>query len=298
MDLSSGAGLGQNERIEVASTMHALVLDRLFRETRLTAPEAVFHGGTALALVRDSPRSSEDLDFMVTPEAIELLEGVIERVRGHVDVAMGVIYQGGRVALKGPKGKDVTAWEFKWDHPQRRGVVTVRAEFLVAKAELLAAYKSTHMVPTSRGAVGITMSIPVPELLSAWADKIKAIGTRSTFKWRDAFDLAWIMRCLAREELRNDEFIQPDSYRAALEATASIYDKTLDDVREGLEQVLAAGVMDKVEEFEESMNLFFLEEDYPRYRTSGYFRKALSEAKREVERSVDLIRDLSKGMKP
>jgi len=293
MELTSRAPLMKEEQFEIASTMHAMVLDRLFSETHWLAPQAVFHGGTALSFVRDSQRFSEDLDFMVTPDAIEGLDDAIDKVRWRVDLLMAKLYPGGRVTVKGPKGDQVTKWEFKWEHPGRRGKVMVKAEFLVTRADLLAAYRTTHMVPTSRGAVGVSIVIPVPDLVSAKADKIKAIATRPDFKWRDAFDLAWIARCLKRE----DE-VMPDEFRVALGATASIYDKTLEDVAEGLSRVLASGVMDDVASFEADMTRWFPDEDVPRYRSSGYFRNALAEAKREVERSLDLIREPVVGAAP
>lgn len=221
MDLSSNSILNKAEQFEIASTLHAMLLEELFRETSWLAPQAVFHGGTALALIRDSLRFSEDLDFMVTPEAIEGLDIAIEKVRGRVDFRMSMLLPGGRVSAKGPKGDEVTKWEFKWDHPGRRGKVMVKAEFLVASANLLAAYRSTHVVPLSRGAVAVSTPIPVPDLISAWADKIKAIATRPAFKWRDAFDLAWIVRCLTREDGAGEEekssrryWLRPKSIRS------------------------------------------------------------------------------------
>jgi predicted nucleotidyltransferase component of viral defense system len=293
MDLSRPSNLTEAENFEIASAMHAAILDNLFRETNWVAEQAVFHGGTALALARKSPRFSEDLDFMMTKEAAQELDAVIQKVRERVSLRMASQYDGGRVTLKGPKGEEVTSWNFKWEHPNKRGKVMVKVEFLVTEAALLKGYQSFHMVPTSRGALGVSVLVPVPELISAWADKVKAIATRPAFKWRDAFDISWIARCLKQEDV-----IPADEYRAALAATASIYGKTLEDVAEGLERVLASGSMDNVEDFEEDMGRWFLEEEASRYVVSGTFKRMLSEAKREVEKSLDLINTPSLGVTP
>jgi len=293
MDLSSGKNLRLNEQIEIASLMHLLVLDRLFLETNWLASDAVFHGGTALSIVRNSRRFSEDLDFMVTPEAIQKLDNAIEKVRDYVEGRMELPLPGGRVSVKGPRGNEVTKWEFKWDHPGRRGKVMVKAEFLVTEAALLSAYRSTHIIPTSRGVVGISTPLPVPDLISAWADKIKAMATRPDFKWRDAYDLAWIAQCLRRE----DE-ISVEDYRQALTATAAIYDKSLRDVEEGLSKVLASGVFESISKFETDMAKWFEEELYPRYRETGQFRMALAGARREVENAIEMINAPALGVSP
>jgi hypothetical protein len=53
--------LTQVEQFSIASTLHSIVLDELFRATRWLAPIAVFHGGTSLAIARGSARFSEIL---------------------------------------------------------------------------------------------------------------------------------------------------------------------------------------------------------------------------------------------
>jgi len=293
VDLEKRSELTQEEEFEIASTLHALILKELFEETSWVAKQAVFHGGTALAMVRNSPRFSEDLDFMLTQEAAQELDVLMGKVRERVNLRIGMEFFGSQVTVKGPKGDEVSRWEFKWEHPNRRSKVMVKVEFLVTEADLLRAYQSSHLVPTSRGAIGVSVFIPVPNLISAWADKVKAIATRPDFKWRDAFDVAWINQCLKREDP-----IPAEEYIDALTATASIYGKTLEDVAEGLERVLASGAMDDVSTFEDDMGRWFLRKDAERYIAGGVFKRMLGEAKREIEKSLALVNDRIPGVKP
>jgi hypothetical protein len=294
--------ISKDEQFEIASTLHAMFLDALFRETDWMATDAVFHGGTSLALARNSIRFSEDLDFMITPQALGALTYAMAKIAGRIDLSMSMAYPGGKVILKGPKGDDVVKWELKWEHPNKHGKVMVKAEFFVTKPELLARYRSTHLVPTSRGIVAVRTPIPVPELVSSWADKIKAIATRPDFKWRDAFDLALIIGMIDKADLRakgdKDLIGTPENKIAALEATAGIYDKSIDDVAEGLDRVLQSGALDDVKSYEKDMFRWFPDADFPRFKTTGMFERTLAETKREIELTVELIDNMRREMKP
>lgn len=276
--------LTRDEQFAIASALHAVVLDELFRATRWLAPVAVFHGGTSLALVRSSVRFSEDLDFMVDERAASKLGPIMGRLEARFDLAMSLQYPGCMIAVRGPRGKEVRTWQVAWSHPDRRNVVMVKVEFLVAREGLLASYRSTHRVPDSKGSVAVTTPIPVPQLVAAWADEIKAVATRVDFKWRDAFDLWWIARCLLRE----DELSVADRLDA-LKVTAAIYDKTLDDVARGLSRVLDSAVLTDLEAFEADMSRWFSRDVFARYRAAGQFDQALATAIREIERARSLI---------
>lgn len=301
MDLSKRSALTKDEQFEIASSMHAMVLDGLFRETDWVSTDAVFHGGTSLALARDSMRFSEDLDFMITPDAQAILAGAMEKLCKRVDQSMSLTYPGGKVSIKGPKGGEVVKWEFRWEHPNKHGKVMVKAEFFVTDPTLLAKYRSTHLVPTSRGIVGVSTPIPVPEFVASWADKIKAIATRPDFKWRDAFDLSWVVKCLRKADMAaiDEAAIGSDENKLdALETTAGIYGKSLDDISDGLKRVVESGVLDKVEDFENDMARWFPDDIFPRFKATGMFAKALAETKREIENTIDLIDTIGRRPKP
>lgn len=292
MDLTETRNLSQEENFEVASVLHATILDELIRCTDWAKSEAVFHGGTSLSLARNSVRFSEDLDFMITEECAAGLETAVKNVHDRIAVTLATHYPGGTVELKGPKGKDVSQWLFIWSHPARRGNVQVKAEFLITKKNLLANYASTHVIPNSRRAVLVKSHVPVPVLVSAWADKIKAIATRPAFKWRDAYDLSYISHSMLREELT-------DSAKArAIKATAAIYGTSMNQIEEGLRRVLESGVFENVEAFEADMRRWFDKETYEGRARRGLFQDDLETSAQEVSDAITIVRSLHMDRRP
>nr|WP_250808223.1 nucleotidyl transferase AbiEii/AbiGii toxin family protein [Neorhizobium tomejilense] len=266
--------------------MHATILDELIRCTDWLKTDAVFHGGTSLSIARDSIRFSEDLDFMITEECAVGLAGAMRTVYQRIALTLANHYPGGNLELKGPRGKDVSQWVFVWTHPARRGSVQVKAEFLITKKDLLAAYASTHVVPNSRRAVLVKSHVPVPVLVSAWADKIKAIATRPSFKWRDAYDLSYISRSMIRENLSDDE------KGRAITATAAIYGTNLLDIEEGLVRVQEQGVFEDVSRFQADMRRWFDTETYERMLKRDVFADDLEKAGEEVGDAISILRGL------
>jgi predicted nucleotidyltransferase component of viral defense system len=283
VDLSELRNLSQEENFEIASIMHATVLDELIRTTDWVKTDVVFHGGTSLAIVRESVRFSEDLDFMITEECAEGLAAALRNVHGMMKMVLNGHYPGGNLELRGPKGRDVSHWLFVWSHPARRGSVQVKAEFLITKKDLLANYASTHIVPNSRRAVLVKSHVPVPVLVSAWADKIKAIATRSAFKWRDAYDLSYISHSMRRQDL-------PDAEKdRAIRATAAIYKTSLAQIEQGLRNVMESGVFEEVAAFEADMKRWFEPDTYERMLRRDVFRNDLENAAQEVVDAIAII---------
>lgn len=283
MNLNETRNLSQEENFEVASVMHATILDELIRCTDWVKTDAVFHGGTSLAIIRESVRFSEDLDFMITEECAAGLGAAVRSVHERMALVLGGHYPGGNLELKGPKGRDVCQWLFVWSHPARRGTVQVKAEFLITKKDLLANYASTHIVPNSRRAVIVKSHVPVPVLVSAWADKIKAIATRPAFKWRDAYDLSYISRSMVRESLTDSEKAQ------AIRATAAIYGTSMTELEQGLRRVLGSGVFEEVAAFEADMKRWFDADTYERMLRRDVFRDDLELSAQEVSDAIAIL---------
>ncbi len=292
MDLSYVTNLSREENFEIASIMHAMILDELMRCTKWAKSDAVFHGGTSLSIIRNSARFSEDLDFMITEEAEDGLEGAVKKVRDRIAVTLNSHYPGGTLELRGPRGREISNWVFVWSHPSRRGSVQVKAEFLVTKKNFLANYASTHVVPGNGSPVLVRSHVPVPVLVSAWADKIKAIATRPVFKWRDAYDLAFIAHSMVRDNVSDEE------KRRAITATAAIYGTTLDQVADGLDHALRSGVFDDVAAFEADMKRWFDKETYDGRLKRNLFEDDLEVAAQEVSHALAMVRPLNTGWTP
>lgn len=292
MDLRQTKNLSQEENFEVASLMHATILDELIRCTDWVKTDAVFHGGTSLSIIRESVRFSEDLDFMITEECAEGLASALKSVHERMSIALEGHYPGSKLDLRGPKGRDVSQWLFVWSHPSRRGTVQVKAEFLVTKKNLLANYASTHIVPNSRRAVLVKSHVPVPLLVSAWADKIKAIATRPAFKWRDAYDLSYIARSMYREDTGRAEKSQ------AIRATAAIYGTSMEQIDAGLRRVMASGVFEDVASFEADMKRWFDPDIYSRMLKRDVFTSDLEVAANEVSEAISILHSPKPGRRP
>ncbi len=282
LDFSVRGDLSRDEEFEIATILHTLVLDAIFRRSKWMAKDAVFHGGTALSIFRASKRFSEDLDFMISKEAADVLEKVILRARDDVRMTMTVHIPGSTIEVRGPKGAEVAKWNFVWSHPNRRNKVNVKAEFLTTAADVLKNYGSIYQVPTGASNIAVSTPIPAPTLVSAWADKIKAIATRDHMKWRDLFDLAFISQMMRRETISNSE------KKAALQTTASIYGKTLDDVAAGLRAVQASGALENEAEFEADLGKWLDSETFKGYQERAMFGQMLKVVSREIKAALSL----------
>lgn len=282
LDLSIRGDLSREEEFEIATILHTLVLDAIFRRSQWVSKDAVFHGGTALSIFRASKRFSEDLDFMISPEAAEELEKIIMRVRDDVHMSMSMRIPGSTIEVRGPKGAEVAKWLFVWAHPNRRNKVNVKAEFLRTAADVLKNYGSIYLVPTAGHDIAVSTPIPAPTLVSAWADKVKAIATRDHMKWRDLFDLAFVSQMMRREAVSNAEKKQ------ALETTARIYGKTLQDIVTGLQAVQASGALTNTQEFEQDLGLWLDKETFEGYQKRNMFAEMLKVVDREIKAALSL----------
>lgn len=286
MDFSRRRTKTVDDEVTIASMLHATILNELFRSLKWQRRDAVFHGGTSLRFLRGSPRQSEDLDFMITQEAAQALATAMVRVHDRVRSRMRLLTPGCEVELKGPKGKAVEAWYFTWSHPNVIGSVKVKTEFLVTTLEHLAAYQSTHLMPTTGGMLSVTGYLPGPTLVSAWSDKVVALAMRQALKWRDVFDLDFITNAA-----RMDRQITWESKFEALAATAAIYGYSSEDVLEGLERLVESGQLEDCASFERDMSRFFDPSTYQEYLDSDVFRSALDGTRAEVLNIMDVYKE-------
>lgn len=281
--------LSNEERFRIASDLHVMLLDEIFRVTGWRSGDAVFHGGTSLKVAWDSPRFSEDLDFMTNPDEALKLDGKMAEVAKRIERRAAAAFPGGRLETRPRSAREggLKRWDVVWTHPLRHGQVLVKAEFFAAPPAALDGYKSVMRVPfpDPEGAVRISTPIAVPELVSAWADKVKAVATRPAFKWRDAYDLSHVARRLGSP----GPFPEDAELLAALDATAAIYGATSAVIAEGLDRVRSSGALDDVAAFENDMARWFPSGTFASLRGAGMFASALGEAKAEIARACALI---------
>lgn len=289
MTAGKRVALSNEERFRIASDLHVMLLDEIFRVTGWRSGDAVFHGGTSLKIAWDSPRFSEDLDFMTSPDEALKLDGKMAEVAKRIERRAAAAFPGGKLETRPRSAREggLKRWDVVWSHPLRHGQVLVKAEFFSAPPAALDAYRSVMRVPfpDPERSVRISTPIAVPELVSAWADKVKAIATRPAFKWRDAYDLCHVARRLASP----GPFPNDVDLLLALDATAAIYGVTPAAIADGLDKVRSSGALDDLASFERDMARWFPAGPFASLRQAGTFEGALREAKGEIARACRLI---------
>ena len=287
MDLSRKTALTEAETREVAELLHYGVLTELFDATRWRGDQAVFHGGTSLRVVRKSDRYSEDLDFLIAPEEALQLQKAMAKVREGLLTRLALRLPGSQITIKESRGKEgssVLGYTVRWEHPMRMGAVRVKAEFYRVPGTLHAAYSAEDVLPTQIPDVAVSFKapIPAPKLIFAWADKIKAIATRDYMKYRDVYDI-WFLLQQIRPAPEGREAID------AIEKVASLYAHDLTTVAGGLTRVLESGALEDVVAFSLDMKKWLDPKLFEGFDRTSFFGSMLEVSRKEIERALDMI---------
>ena len=292
LDLKHAGDLTQTEHLEVASNMQALLINELMHVRRWTADEAVLHGGSSVRMRWGSTRFSEDLNFMVSENCFGELEGIAKRVIERVRAQASMLWPDCQVdctvkTRNSQDGLDVlNTWDVRWRHPNRRNKVQVKLDFYRTDAVVMRDYRATaSMLSTPASRVRVRGTMPTPDLVSLWGDKVKAIATRPHFKWRDIHDLGFVAGLLSRVR---DTDLEQKLY-TALETSCRVYGKSIQEVVVCLRNVLDSGVMENYVEFNANMENWFGTEEYSGMVSQRYFDGLLDEARVEVERAIAIV---------
>ncbi|MCE6959326.1 nucleotidyl transferase AbiEii/AbiGii toxin family protein [Cereibacter sphaeroides] len=255
--------LGHDEKIRISRALQVFALDEIARQAPPRRDELVFHGGTGVSLVHGSPRWSEDLDFMATPEAIGRLgerHGAVERA---LRLKASVLTPGARLDLQDKTGTvsrrhehgEVARWLIRWEHPAMLGAVRIKLEFYACPADRLGAYPSQAAWPAAREAQALH-ALPAATLVSVFGDKIVAMASRDALKYRDLHDLGWLSPRLAAAGTTEEDRLE------ALRASMGIYGKTPSDIAAGLARpTVSEGILDR-EAWEDDMRRWFAGPEY------------------------------------
>lgn len=174
---------------------HAFYLQALITESNWGFNEIAFHGGTSLRMSWNSPRHSEDLDFLLARQ-VENLDAISAKVEQALKDLFLAEDPNLRVELRS-KTKDpnrMAVYQIVVSHPYFIGNAMAKAEFWRVDDSYLAGYPVALRTPATQGEVVGLLSTPIPAatLQTAYADKLTAFATRPHLKWRDIYDLWWI----------------------------------------------------------------------------------------------------------
>lgn len=178
-----------------ARTAHLLALEAIVGSNLIQPGQLVFHGGTSLRLVWNSPRYSEDLDFLLDKQVnnVEtIMKNAVKRIseRFHAIDPLFTVES----ANKSKDESRLGAHMLTISHPSYYGVVKVKAEFWMVDSGYLESYPTALKMPHPEKDVMAKVStlIKAAELETAFCDKLTALATRPFLKWRDMFDIWWI----------------------------------------------------------------------------------------------------------
>lgn len=169
-----------------------------------SSKDMAFHGGTSLHLSWNSPRFSEDLDFLLDERAAQRMTAAMAKVHDAFRRSLVLVDPELTVQIKDRSTERMGNFQFVLSKPGVLGSVMVKAEFWRVAPSYLQRYQTSlrqPAIPMDLGGARIQMDamLPAATLRSALADKLTAFATRPHLKWRDLFDYWWIRRQAAFE---------------------------------------------------------------------------------------------------
>lgn len=234
----------------VASEAHWFALAALNRESGLGLDSLVFQGGTSLALAYASPRFSEDLDFLLAREKADDLGRTVDRVGRHVEDNLQIQWPGVKVSVKSRVRDDNpnALFHLSVALPGVLGHVLVKLEFWRIPQVQLAPYLKAHTPLHHPPRVATIAGVARPEQLLV--DKITALAHRDRLKWRDLFDL-WFL--LAKNGEPRRLLASAAQLGERLGQSGALYGKTGADTAEGLQRFLAIPEEDIIRRAEQGL---------------------------------------------
>ena len=186
------------KKVEIAERLHISIVEKIVHAKVWVCENLVFHGGTSLHLAWKSPRFSEDLDFIINKDRGQDIQKIVHSITKDLNREWH-LKDGGSISFKEKKGPEnkMMVYHFVYSHPELRGNVKVKAEFLQIHKELVNNYDSEIQELYSDSTDVIVRPVAsIATLHSFYTDKVTAIVNRPYEKIRDFFDLWWLTRAI------------------------------------------------------------------------------------------------------
>ncbi|MFX4300266.1 nucleotidyl transferase AbiEii/AbiGii toxin family protein [Pseudosulfitobacter pseudonitzschiae] len=296
MDLSKRGPLTAVEKTLISQTLQIFTLDGLGAGLSDKSGRMMFHGGTSISTTHGSPRWSEDLDFVVSPG----MAGDLSRLRPEIEKIAArrieEITPGARFKLvdKGDaKGKvrvddpgTVMRWVGRWEHPMRVGVVKIKNEFYIAEPGIVREYQTRDATPQAIG-ISCYNNIPCATLETIWSDKIMAMSARPVMKWRDVFDVGYIMDKLPE--------VADDTLFERMGVAARSYRSSTERLLENLDRQELVDLADHYDAFEADMRKWLPSFDFEEHFRDGRLKAYHGSCVMQVERAKEILALRLKG---
>lgn len=300
-DPNKRENLSPAQRGAIAQIMQYGLLDGIMGGGVWDAGDIVFQGGTGLHIVYNSPRFSEDLDFMLSFDRSADLTRVMERTARDLQKRLSLILPRSETRLKTGGGaigslREVIRHDIVWTHPSKRGAVRVRAEFFTVERSHIESYLRENRRhkpdlaliagrPELNGfdidALTVSALIPAATPESIYGDKMVALAKREYLKPRDFFDLWWLNRTMG---VRLDD----DALYAAMRRSADCYAYDDHEIGAGL-QNLMQNPADLSNAIEKNLGAFLPDKLFRQLASDSAFGEMYTHVMAESGRLSDLV---------
>lgn len=291
MDLSKRGPLTAVEKTLISQTLQIFTLDGLGAGLSDKSGRMMFHGGTSISTTHGSPRWSEDLDFVVSPgmaRDLSRLRPEIERIaaRRIEEITPGARFElvdkgeaKGKVRVDDPG--TVMRWVGRWEHPMRVGAVKIKNEFYIAEPGIVRDYQTRDATPCAIG-ISCYSEIPCATMETIWSDKIMAMSARPVMKWRDVFDVGYIMDRMP--------VVPDETLFERMDVAARSYRSRTDQLLENLDRQELVDLADHYEAFENDMRKWLPADDFDAYLREGLLERYHSSCIAQIARAKDILR--------
>lgn len=273
--------LTHEDKLLISRRLQLMTLEEISRLGKPGPGEVMFHGGTSISAAHDSTRWSEDLDFVSSPDFVERLFDLRERVGRSLKRRFEVEHPGSVLTVETKADAEhelgeVSRWVVRWEHPDVVGAVKIKTEFYLAQEEAIRRFRTRIAYPRILE-VQASAALPAAEISTIWADKIVAIAMRPVVKHRDIYDLGYLSHDLRRLRLDEAELGE------LLMTSMSIYGRTPEDIAEGLErEMVREGVADR-DAYLVDMRKWFSTSAYKAFVDDQHFDICFEAAQEQIE---------------
>lgn len=200
-----------DEKMEWEQMLQLLTLDGIATKTSFKIDELAFHGGTSLRMSWNSPRFSEDLDFMISEVVLPQLPDKMNKVFDYMKAKLLEVDPKFSFRTKEVVKRDGAMMVYNASL-EKEGVIgsaRVKMEFWRVKPEYLDGYKPIfkQILPIADLKMRVNDLLPVADLKTAYCDKIVALSTRPFVKWRDLFDIWWLRSQNSLDPINDPDFM-------------------------------------------------------------------------------------------
>jgi oligoribonuclease NrnB/cAMP/cGMP phosphodiesterase (DHH superfamily) len=166
----------------IAQLMQVGLLEEVCSANTWTAKDLVFQGGTSIHLLWNSPRLSEDLDFIVSIDKTKEIDKILNKSLKTLQRKVSLILPETQLRLKKYQRSEeelhnVIAYDVVWTQPQKIGAVKVKLEFYITKCDLIEKYNKQFKTQNNSFIIRTTPELNDLDIDSLISDTLIPVAT-------------------------------------------------------------------------------------------------------------------------